>query len=150
MVKGIYWPSNFWTIEDFSAKVDMTKHRLNISCCLMCDGDRLIDEVDGEPKGVVFSASFDSLKKMAKIVCDDGTDKSQVLSDYLSIKIIEGLANQIYEDYLPNVKESSDYEGNGKDEAFLKDYCIDKLTKEQESKIKNINNELAKKLKEIL
>lgn len=150
MIKGIYWPTNFWTIEDFNVKLDLVKHFLNVSAYLECDGDRLIDEINGDPKGIVFSASFESLRKMSRIICDKDTDMPQLLSDYITRNVVEGLANQIYEDYLPNVKDSADYEGNGKDEAFLKDYCIDKLSKEQYCKIKNLNKELDKKLKEIL
>lgn len=150
MIKGVYWPRDFWTMKDFNVKLDNEKCRLIVSCHLGCDGDRLIDEVNSDPKGVVFSASFDSLKKMAKIVCNEGIDMSQPLSDYLISHIVEGLAIRIYEDYLPNVKESAVYEGNGKDETFLKDYCIDKLTKDQESNIKKLNKELTDKLREIL
>lgn len=150
MIKGIYWPENFWTIEDFKVKLDMEKHFLNVSGYLACDGDRLIDDVNSEPKGIVFSASFESIRKMASIICDKDADMSQILSDYITRNVVEGLASQIYEDYLPNVKDSTDYEGNGKDEAFLKDYCIDKLSKEQYCKVKNLNKELTKKLKEIL
>lgn len=150
MIKGIYWPTNFWTIEDFKVNVDIVKNFLTISVCLACDGDRLIDEINNDTKGIVFSVSFDSLRKMAKIVCDKDTDILQMLSDYITRNVVEGLAKQIYEDYLPNVKDSSDYEGNGKDEEFLKDYCIDKLSKDQYCKIKNFNKELSKKLKEIL
>lgn len=150
MVKSVYWPRNFWTISGLNTKVDFKKHTLNISGYLLCDGDILIDEVTGNPKGVVFNVSFDNLRKTAKVVYDESVDVSQPLSDYITKNVVEELANRIYEDYLPNVKESTDYEGNGKDEAFLKDYCIDKLVKEQESKIKKLNKELTKKLKEIL
>lgn len=152
MIKGVYWPTGFWTIEDFSVKIDMTKHRLNISCCLKCDGDRLIDEVNSEPKGIVFSASFDSLRKMARIICDDDKKGTvpMFLAQYIINNIVEGLANRIYDDYLPNVKESKDYEGNGKDEAFLKDYCIEKLSTDQYNTIEKMHIKLTKKLKNIL
>lgn len=150
MIKGVYWPTNFWTIEDFKVNVDIVKNFLTISVCLACDGDRLIDEINSDPKGIVFSASFDSLRKMAKIICDKGNIAPMFLSQYIVNNIVEGLAKQIYEDYLPNVKDSSDYEGNGKDEEFLRDYCIEKLSKDQYKAIEEMHKELTKKLNNIL
>lgn len=142
---NIWWPVNFWTIENVSVHLNWIKHTIEVTASVMCDGD----EIDSVPtKGIWFSATFESARKMSKIVCDDD-NAPFALASYITNKISEEMAAKIADDYIHNIKLSKSHE-EGKDEAYVKDYCIERLATDQKDAIMKFNEELINKLKEIL
>lgn len=140
MEKNIYWPDNFWTIENFNVHLNWISHTIEVTASVMCDGD----EIDSmPPKGIWFSATFESVRKMSKIVWGDESAPS-VLASYISNRISEEIANKIADEYLANV------DGKEKNEAQLKYYCIERLASDQKEAILKMNEELTNKLTEIL
>lgn len=142
---NVWWPDNFWTVENVNVHLNWIKHTIEVTASMLCDGD----EIDSmPPKGIWFSATFDSIRKMSKIAFGDDATPS-VLASYISNRIFEAMAIKIADDYLPNIKLSKSHE-EGKDEAYMKDYCIERLATDQKDAIIKMNEELTNKLTEIL
>lgn len=143
---NVWWPDNFWTVENVNVHLNWIKHTIEVTADVLCGGD----EIDSmPPKGIWFSASFDSVRKMSKIVCEDDDNASTVLASYISNRISEEMAKKIADDYIHNIKISREY-NKGKDEVYVKDYCIERLATDQKDAIQKMNEELIKKLIEIL